>query len=66
MPDSHLVEIQHWTNTRLPSGHRLAERWSILYHGKPVLTFESEIEARRVAKGYRWAVASREIGGAEQ
>ena len=57
MPDPHIIEIQHWTNTRLPAGHRLSERWSILFGGKAIMTFGSELEARRAAKGYGWMVA---------
>ena len=66
MPDiPELVEIQHWTHPRQPAGHRLSERWSILLRGKTIMTFESEIAARRAAKGYGWVVASNGIGGTE-
>lgn len=65
MPDPYVIEIEHWTHPRLPAGHRLSERWSILLKGKPIMTFESEVEARRVARGYGWLVASSGIGGTE-
>jgi hypothetical protein len=63
--DPLIIEIQHWTHPRLPAGHRLSERWSILLRGKSIMTFESELEARRVATGYGWTVAANGIGGTE-
>jgi len=57
MPDAPVVEIEHWTNGRLPPAHPLHSRWSILFKGKAILTFGSEGEARNSAAANGWVVA---------
>lgn len=50
------LTLTHWQHPRLPSDHPLSDRWSLEHEGKAILTFSTELEARRAARGHGWEV----------
>lgn len=59
----HEVELSHWPHPRLPATHPLSDRWTVLYRGKPLLTFGSKGEALEAVLRYGWTIAG---SGSEQ
>lgn len=53
-----VVSIDHWTNNRVPVGHPLSDRWSLIFEGKSILTFGSEAEALGAAAKHGWMVTA--------
>lgn len=49
------VTIDHWQAYRVTAGDTI-ERWSIEHAGRTLLTFETELEARRACREHNWII----------
>lgn len=56
------VTIEHWAHPRLAPPHPLADRWSVMDGERALLTFSSEIEARKACREHGWIVTRTDEG----